>query len=121
MVRTHSGCPPPPSQIVQPLVWRTVRSNSEPRSISPVTGSWVTSAWRASMCWSRVIYINDTSTIALLMAVTRRQAGDQLALEIIERGKQGQGAVPHVIMGLGANMPDPQRQTRLRALQRLAL
>src|SRR6202047_4987958 len=57
----------------------------------------------------------------LLMAVTRRQAGDQLALEIIERGKQGQGAVPHVIMGLGANMSDPQRQTRLRALQRLAL
>src|ERR1700736_1194698 len=57
----------------------------------------------------------------LLMAVARRQTGDQLALEIIERGKQGQGAVPHVIMGLGANMPDPQRQTRLRALQRLAL
>jgi hypothetical protein len=27
--------------------------------------------------------------------------------------------VPHVIMGLGANMPDPQRQTRLRALERL--
>jgi hypothetical protein len=26
MVRTHSGCPPPPAQIVQPLVWRTVRS-----------------------------------------------------------------------------------------------
>ena len=43
----------------------------------------------------------------LLMAMARRQAGDQLALEIIERGKQGQGAVPHVIMGLGANMPDP--------------
>src|SRR3984893_16890114 len=57
----------------------------------------------------------------LLMAMARRQAGDQLALKIIERGKQGQGAVPHVIMGLGANMPDPQRQTRLRALQRLAL
>src|ERR1700726_1055842 len=35
----------------------------------------------------------------LLMAVALRQAGDQLALEIIERGKQGQGAVPHVIMG----------------------
>jgi hypothetical protein len=45
MVRTHSGCPPPPAQIVQPLVWRTVRSNSEPRRSSPVTGSWVTSAW----------------------------------------------------------------------------
>jgi transposase len=29
--------------------------------------------------------------------------------------------VPHVIMGLGADVPDPQRQTRLRALQRLAL
>src|SRR6516162_5498150 len=38
MVRTHSGCPPPPAQIVQPLVWRTVRSNSEPRRSSPVTG-----------------------------------------------------------------------------------
>src|ERR1700719_3136552 len=57
----------------------------------------------------------------LLVAMARRQAGDQLALEIIERGKQGQRAVPHVIMGLGANMPDPQGQTRLRALQRLAL
>src|ERR1700730_7605827 len=56
MVRTHSGCPPPPAQIVQPLVWRTVRSNREPRSISPVTGSGATSAWRASMIWSRVIY-----------------------------------------------------------------
>ena len=55
------------------------------------------------------------------MAVARRQAGDQLAFEIIERGKQGQGAVPHVIMGLGANVADPQRQARLRALQRLAL
>jgi hypothetical protein len=51
----------------------------------------------------------------------RRQAGDQLALEIVERGKQGQRAVPHVIMGLGADVPDPQRQTRRRALQRLAL
>src|SRR6202047_1214324 len=57
----------------------------------------------------------------LLMAMARRQAGDQLALEIIERGKQGQGAVPHVIMGLGANMPDPRRQTGVRALQRLPL
>ena len=49
----------------------------------------------------------------------RRQAGDQLALEIVERGKQGQGTVPHVIMGLGTNMPDPQWQTWLGALQRL--
>jgi len=57
----------------------------------------------------------------LLMAMARGQAGDQLALEIIERGKQGQCAMSHVIMGLGANVTDPQRQTRLRALQRLAL
>jgi len=46
-----------------------------------------------------------------LMTMAYRQAGDQLAFEIIERGEQGQRAVPHVIMGLGANMPDPQRQT----------
>jgi hypothetical protein len=59
----------------------------------------------------------------------RRQAGDQLAFEIIERGEQepapdegrGQGAAPHVIMGLGANVPDAQGQARLRALDRLAL
>src|SRR6202008_3621304 len=57
----------------------------------------------------------------LLMAMARRQAGDQLALEIVERGKQGQGTVPHVIMGLGTNMPDPQWQTWLGALQRLTL
>jgi hypothetical protein len=30
-------------------LWRTVRSNSEPRRISPVTGSWPTSAWRVAM------------------------------------------------------------------------
>ena len=53
----------------------------------------------------------------LLMAMTRGQAGDQLALEIIERGKQGQRDMAHVIVGLGATMADPQRQTRLRALQ----
>src|ERR1700745_3290772 len=57
----------------------------------------------------------------LLMAVARRQAGDQLALKIVERGKQGQRTVPHVIMGLGTNMPDPQWQTWLGALQRLTL
>jgi hypothetical protein len=36
--------------------------------------------------------------------VARRQLGDQLALEIVERGKQGQRAMAHVIMGLGADM-----------------
>jgi hypothetical protein len=57
----------------------------------------------------------------LLMAVARRQTGDQLALEIIERGKQGQCAMSRVIVGLGANVANAERQTRLRALQRLAL
>ena len=57
----------------------------------------------------------------LLMPVARRQTGDQLALEIIECGKQGQCAMSHVIVGLGADVADPQRQTRLRALQCLAL
>jgi hypothetical protein len=57
----------------------------------------------------------------LLMAVARRQAGDQLAFEIIERGKQRQCTMSHVIVGFGANVADPQRQTRLRALQDLAL
>jgi hypothetical protein len=37
----------------------------------------------------------------------RRQAGDQLALERVERGKQGQGTVPHVIMGLVRICPIP--------------
>src|ERR1700752_1055472 len=57
----------------------------------------------------------------LLMAVAWRQTGDQLALEIVERGKQRQRAMSHVIVGLGANVADPQWQTRLRALQCLAL
>src|SRR5271170_1547885 len=46
----------------------------------------------------------------LLMAVARRQAGDQLALEIIERGKQGQCAMSHIIVGLGANVANAERQ-----------
>src|SRR5437879_769707 len=45
----------------------------------------------------------------LLMAMARRQAGDQLALEIIERGKQGQCAMSHVIVGLGANVANAER------------
>src|ERR1700758_3127443 len=61
---------------------------------------------------SRALAINQLEKgQPFLMAVARRQAGDELAFEIIERGKQGQRAVPHVIMGLGANVPDPQGQT----------
>src|SRR5262245_13064056 len=56
-----------------------------------------------------------------LMTMARREMGDELAVEIIERGKQGQRAVPHVVMGLGADVANAQRQTRLRALERLAL
>ena len=55
-----------------------------------------------------------------LMTMARREVGDQLAVEIIERGEQGQRAMPHVIMGLGANVPDAQRQAGRRALERLA-
>src|SRR5271169_3395214 len=43
----------------------------------------------------------------LLVAVARRQAGDQLALEIIERSKQGQRAMSHVIVGLVRMWPMP--------------
>src|ERR1700751_3309985 len=53
----------------------------------------------------------------LLMTMARRKMGDQLAVEIIERGEQGQRAVPHVIMSLGADVANAQRQTRLRALE----
>jgi hypothetical protein len=41
--------------MVQPLRWRTVRSISEPRTISPVTGSSATSLWRVAMMSSRFI------------------------------------------------------------------
>ena len=54
----------------------------------------------------------------LLMAMARRQSRDQLALEIVERGKQSQRAMAHVIMSLGADMANAERQPRLCALQR---
>ena len=57
----------------------------------------------------------------LLMPMAHCQAADQPALEVVERRKQRQRAVSQVIMGLGANVSDPQRQTRLGAFQRLAL
>src|SRR5215470_4394211 len=56
-----------------------------------------------------------------LMTMARCQMGDELAVEIIERGEQGQRAVPHVIMGLGPDVANSQRQTRLRALERAPL
>jgi hypothetical protein len=47
-------------------VWRTVRSISEPRRISPVNGSWATSVWRVSMTWSRFIKNDDARPLLCL-------------------------------------------------------
>src|SRR5258705_3920888 len=46
---------------------------------------------------------------------------DDFALQVIQRGKEGDGAVAIVIVGLSADMSFAQRQPRLTALQRLDL
>ena len=46
---------------------------------------------------------------------------DDFALQIIQRGKEGNRTVAIVIVGLGADMPFAQRQTRLAALKSLDL
>ena len=46
---------------------------------------------------------------------------DDFARQVIQRGKESDGAVAIVIMGLSADMSFAQRQTRLTALQRLDL
>ncbi len=46
---------------------------------------------------------------------------DDFALQVIQRGKESDGAVAIVIVGLSADMSFAQRQTRLTALQRLDL
>ena len=46
---------------------------------------------------------------------------DDFALQIIERGKESDRPVAIVIVGLGADMPFAQRQTRLAALKSLDL
>src|SRR5215471_20769811 len=43
---------------------------------------------------------------------------DDFALQIIQRGKEGNRAVAVVIVGLGADMAFAQRQTRLTARKR---
>ena len=43
------------------------------------------------------------------------------ALQIVQRGKKGHRAVAIVIVGLGADMPSAQRQSRLAALKSLDL
>src|ERR1700730_13972557 len=51
----------------QPLVCRTVRSSSEPRSNSAVTGNLPTSLSRAWMTRSRIIHWNESVTFAQVM------------------------------------------------------
>src|ERR1700759_424940 len=46
---------------------------------------------------------------------------DDFALQVIQRGKESDGAVAIVIMSLSADISFTQRQTRLTALQRLDL
>src|SRR5712691_12794570 len=55
MPRAHFG---------HPLVCRTVRSSSEPRSNSPVTGNLPTSFWRARRVCSRIIHKNESGAAA---------------------------------------------------------
>lgn len=57
----------------------------------------------------------------LLMPMLALNAADQMPLKIIQRGEQGNGAVADIIVRLRADMPDSQRQSRLRALEGLNL
>src|SRR5580698_7935329 len=57
----------------------------------------------------------------LAVGVFLSGVSDDFALQVIQRGKEGDGAVAIVIVGLRADMPSAQRQTRLTALQRLDL
>src|SRR5262249_7836289 len=57
----------------------------------------------------------------LLVAVTLGDAGDQFTVEVVQRGEQGERPVAEVVVGLGLDVADPQGQTRLGALERLAL
>jgi hypothetical protein len=57
----------------------------------------------------------------LLMPVLALDTADQTPLKIIQCGEQGDGAVTNIIVRLRADMPDPNRSTRLRAFQGLNL
>ena len=57
----------------------------------------------------------------LLMPVMLHAAANDLALQHVERGKQGGCAVPLVIVGHRPATPALQRQPRLRAIKRLDL
>src|SRR5437667_2734549 len=57
----------------------------------------------------------------LAVGVCLGGVSDDFALQIIQRGKEGDRTVAIVIMGLGTDMPFAQRQTRLAALKSLDL
>src|SRR3954462_281298 len=46
---------------------------------------------------------------------------DDFAAEVVERGKEGGGSMPVVVVRAGGDMAFAQRQARLAAFQRLAL
>ena len=48
-------------------------------------------------------------------------ASDQLAIEIVQRGEQGERTVADIVVGLGLDVSNAERQARLRAFERLAL
>src|SRR5437016_13351952 len=56
----------------------------------------------------------------LLVAVALGDAGDQLALQIVERGKQGERPVADIVVGLGLDVANAQGQAGLGALARRA-
>jgi hypothetical protein len=56
----------------------------------------------------------------LLVAETLGDAGDQLAIEIVQRGEQGERPVADIVVGLGLDVADAERQTGRRARERAA-
>src|SRR5215469_14857353 len=57
----------------------------------------------------------------LLVTVALGDAGNEFTIEVVQRGEQGERPVAEVIVGLGLDVADTQGQTRLGALERLAL
>src|SRR5260221_3214870 len=72
--------------------------------------------WLKGISWS--ICLRNSSH---WMGVFLGGVSDDFALQIIQRGKEGDRAVAVVIVGLGADMPFTQWQPRLTALKRLDL
>src|SRR3954469_9208779 len=56
-----------------------------------------------------------------LMAMLLLGCGDDFAAEVVERGKEGSGSVPVVVVRAGSNVACAQGQARLAAFQGLAL